>query len=337
MNAYERMKHDVMARIINSIPELENSVLCKISTALDEVSSKYCINEAETHLAVLGREEFQRIIKNYIVVKHMEGLSDNTLQNYLLRLNHFMNASLKPISEINANDVRLYLFKYQNDTGITNRSLDSIRSVICTFFRWAASEGYIQNNPVENMKPIKFEAKPRQALEQIDLEIIRNACSTDREKALIEVLYSTGCRVSELTGIKLSDIDWNCHSVSLLGKGKKYRTSYLNAKAEIAIRSYLSHRSHTSAYLFCNDRGGGKMKKTNIERMIRIIRNRAGMGDRRITPHTFRHTTATQALQSGMPITDIQVLLGHASVNTTMIYAHTSREAVQAGHKRCIV
>lgn len=159
----------------------------------------------------------------------------------------------------------------------------------------------------------------------------------ERELAILEMLYSTGCRVSELTGIKLSDIDWNCHSVSLLGKGKKYRTSYLNAKAEIAIRSYLSHRSHTSAYLFCNDRGGGKMKKTNIERMIRIIRNRAGMGDRRITSHTFRHTTATQALQSGMPITDIQVLLGHASVNTTMIYAHTSREAVQAGHKRCIV
>lgn len=337
MNVYEHMKHDFMMKIASVVPELGKETLCRIAKAMDEVSGRYSISEAETHLAVLGREEFQRVIKNYIVVKHMEGLSDATLQNYLFRLHHFMKASTKPLEKLTANDIRLYLFKYQSESGITNRSLDSVRSVICTFLRWAASEGYISTNPAETIKPIKWEAKPREALEQIELERIRRACTSARETAIVEVLYSTGCRVSELSGIKLSDIDWNAHSVNLFGKGKKWRTSYINAKAEMAIRVYLAQRKHESIFLFCNDRGGGQMKKGNIERMIRSIRDRAGMGDRRITPHTFRHTTATQALQSGMPVTDIQLLLGHASVNTTMVYAHTTHEAVQAGHKRCIV
>lgn len=337
MNFYEHMKHEFMTKVAIALPDLTREELCKISSAMDEVSAHFNISEAETHLAVLGRDEFMRVVKSYIVIKHMEGLSETTLQNYALRLKHFMLSSTKPLGEITANDVRLYLFKYQNDTGISNRSLEAIRVVICSFLRWAANEGYIPVNPAESLKPIKWEAKPREALEQIELELIRRACITEREKAMIEVLYSTGCRVNELAGIKLSDIDWHTRSVTLLGKGRKYRTSYINAKAEVAIRAYLAHRKHDSIYLLCNDRGGSKMKKGNIERMIRIIRERAGMGDRRITPHTFRHTTATQALQSGMPVTDIQMLLGHASVSTTMVYAHTSHEAVQAGHRRCIV
>lgn len=337
MNVYERMKHELMMKVATILPELDRSSLCKIAGAMDEVSAGYNISEAETHLAVLGREEFTKVVKTYVVIKHMEGLRETTLQNYTLRLKNFMMAMTKPLGEITATDVRLYLFKYQSDTGISNRSLESIRIIICSFLRWAAREGYIRVNPVESIKPIKYEAKPREALEQIELEVIRRACTTEREKAIIEVLYSTGCRVSELIGIKLSDIDWHTHSVTLLGKGCKYRTSYINAKAEIAIRAYLANRKHDSDYLLCNDRGGKAMTKGNLERMIRNLRERAGMGNRKITPHTFRHTTATQALQSGMPVTDIQVLLGHANVSTTMVYAHTSNTAVQSGHKRCIV
>jgi len=337
MNVYERMKHEIMMKIAAAIPELDREALCKIAGAMDEVSARFNVSDAETHLAVLGREEFTKVVKSYIVIKHMEGLSETTLQNYALRLKHFMMSSTKPLNEITANDVRLYLFTYQNDTGISNRSLESIRIVVCSFLRWAANEGYIPANPAETLKPIKWEAKPRESLEQIELEIIRRACITEREKAMIEVLYSTGCRVTELAGIKLSDIDWHARSVNLLGKGRKYRTSYINAKAEVAIRAYLEHRKHDSIYLLCNERGGGKMKKGNIERMIRVIRERAGMADRKITPHTFRHTTATQALRSGMPIEEIQRLLGHSSVATTMIYAEVADESVRNRHQICVI
>lgn len=337
MKFYEHMKHEILRKLAEAMPDAGHDTLNCIARVMDEVSTRYTISEAELGLSVLGREEFERIIKTFIVIKGMEGLSKETLENYLLRLKPFMEAMCKPLSEITANDIRLYLFDYQNRRKISNRSLETIRITLCSFFKWAASEGYIPKNPAENVNPIKYTAKPRKALNQIELEMIRRACATERETALIETMYSTGCRVSELTGIKLSDIDWNTKTVTLFGKGQKYRTSYLNAKAEIAIKTYLHTRKHDSIYLFCNDRGGGKMGKDNVEKIVRIIAERAGMRGGGITPHVFRHTTATQALKSGMPVTDIQKLLGHSVISTTMVYAHTSPESVQREHVRCIV
>lgn len=337
MKFYEHMKHEILQKVVDVLPNLGNEVLNQIARVMDEVSSRYTISEAELGLSVLGREEFERIIKTYIVVKGMEGISKATLENYILRLKPFMEAMIKPITEITANDIRLYLFNYQNERGITNRSMETIRITICSFFKWATGEGYIEKNPAETIKPIKFTVNPRKALDQIELELIRRACTTARETALIETLYSTGCRVSELTGIKLSDIDWNNKTVLLFGKGSKFRTSYINAKAEVAIKAYLHTRTHDSIYLFCNDRGGGKMKKDNVQKIVRILAERAGLGGKKVTPHVFRHTTATQALKSGMPVVDIQKLLGHSNVATTMVYAHTSTEMVQREHKRCII
>lgn len=337
MNLYERMRHEMMMTIASTLPQLKKDDLCSIAQSFDKVAAGYNISEAETHLAILGREEFTRVIKCFIVVKRMEGLRDDTLKRYLLVLKNFMEASVKPLGEISANDVRLYLFKYQDERGVDNRTLECMRVVIGTFMKWAASEGYIERDPTVSLKPIKYTVKPREALEQIDLEILRRACRDARETALIEVLYSTACRVTELCGLKMGDVDWEKKTVMLFGKGGKYRTSYINAKAEVALRAYLKWRKHDSPYLFCNERGGGQMKKDNIERIVRNLRERAGMADRNITPHVLRHTTATQALGSGMPISDIQRLLGHSNVATTMIYAHVSQDEVQAAHKRCIV
>lgn len=305
--------------------------------AIDAVISRYDVRPAETHLAVLGREEMERLIKTYIVVRRMEGLSETTLANYYKTLRLFMLEMRKPLAEITANDIRLYLYGYQERRGVSNRSLNAVRTAICTFFRWAASEKYIPCSPVEPIKPIKFEVRPRKAVTQIELEMLRRGCRDARELAILETLYSTGCRVSELTGILLSDIDWPTRTVHLLGKGKKHRSSYLNSKAEVAIREYLSRRRHASVYLFCNDRGGGPMQKGNVERMMRGIAQRAGLGGRGISPHVLRHTTATQAIQSGMPVEDIQQLLGHSSIATTMIYAEVSQDNVRSGHKKYIV
>ena len=172
---------------------------------------------------------------------------------------------------------------------------------------------------------------------QKELELLRRACKTPRELAIIETLYSTGCRVSELTNIKLCDIDWEKRAVHLVGKGKKHRDSYLNAKAEVSIGDYLLHRKYQSEYLFCNDRGGGKTTKDNIEKIVRNIAARSEISGKHITPHVMRHTTATQALNSGMQVQDIQKMLGHSNIATTMIYAQTSIEHVAAEHKKYIV
>ena len=308
-----------------------------ISAGLDIVAQKYVVSAAETAIAVIGREEMVNLVKTYLVVRRMEGLRDSTLESYLTHLRNFTNAMRKPISQLTANDIRMYLFYYQQRNDITNRSLEAVRGCLSTFFAWAANEKYIEQNPMISVKPIKYQKKPREALTQIDLEYIRRACSTKRETAIIEMLYSTGCRVSELAGVKLTDVDWSAHSVSLLGKGNKTRTSYINAKAEVAIKEYLKDRRYQSDYLFCNDRLGTPMKKDNIERIVRNIAGKSGIQGKHISPHVLRHTTATQAMRSGMPVQDIQQLLGHANISTTMIYASTSAEAVAAGHKKFVV
>ena len=337
MDSREQMKNAFLTKLEFFAPYLSGDDLQKVAMAFDIVSSEYAISETEKHLAVLGREQMQELIKTYIVVKKMEGLSDNTLERYANTLGIFMRSSTKPIDEITGNDIRLFLYNYQKTRGITSRSLDGIRSIVCTFFNWAMAERYIAVNPAQSVKAIKYEVKPRKSLEQLDLERLRRACRTHRELALVETLYSTGCRVSELTAIKLSDINWDKHTVHLFGKGKKHRTSFINAKAEIALREYLKTRKVDSEYLFVGERGQMRLKKEAIERSVRILAKRAGLGDKGITPHVLRHTTATQALKNGMPVNDIQKLLGHSSVATTMIYAHTSLESVQAGHLKCVV
>lgn len=337
MNVYEQMKTELMTALSKT---LDYNQLQEIAFTLDLISQNYKIEKAEKSLIIRGRDEAERLAKSYIVVRGMEGISPKTLETYWGHLARFARWVKKPLNELTTNDLRMYLFEYQQERNISNRSLEGVRGCIATFFKWVAAEGYIPVDPASNLKPIKYEIKPRQALDQIELEYIRRACRTLRETAIIEMLYSTGCRVSELSRIKLNDINWHNGEVQLLGKGNKYRVSYINAKAEVAIREYLHARKDDSVYLFCNERGGKRgqpMQKDNIEKVVREISRRCEALGKEISPHIMRHTMATQAVRSGMPVQDIQKLLGHASVATTMIYAKTSSEAVQAGHKRCIV
>ena len=174
---------------------------------------------------------------------------------------------------------------------------------------------------------------------QIELEYIRKACNTLRDKAIVEFLYSTGCRVSELCGVKKSDIDWTNKSVHLYGKGKKHRTSYINAKSEITLLTYLESRDDSSDYLFVSERKPhGQLKRDAVEKVIRQIAERASNNIQKpISPHIFRHTCATTALNNGMPIEDISKLLGHESISTTIIYSKVSMESVQSNHKKYVI
>ena len=238
-------------------------------------------------------------------------------------------------------DVRSYLYHYQQERAISDRSLEAIRVVIASFFRWLYEEEYIAKNPCTKVKPIKYEYKERGFLSQLQIEYLRKACITLREKVLVEVLYSTGCRISELTNLKMVDVNMDNKTIQVLGKGKKQRTCYLNAKAYIALKEYFEFRGKDGCeYVIASDRKYNGIRKpltrSASERLIQKIAARSNELNH-VTPHIIRHTTATTALRNGMPVQEVSMLLGHARLETTMIYAKVNPMSLQEDHKRYVV
>ena len=331
---YEHLRNDVMVAL-SRVATLDSESVLKM---LDRVAVNYEIRRKELGLAIVNNE-IPELVMVYLVCKKMSGLSDGTLENYKIVLSKFFEDVRKAPQEVTTNEIRMFLYLYQERRHVSYRTVDKYREYIARFFSWANAEGYILHNPAKNIEAVKYEEKPREALTQIELEYLRLACKTDRDRAIIEFLYSTGARVSELSILKKSDIDWRDKSVHLFGKGRKHRTSFLNAKAEVALKTYLDSRRDDCEYLFITSKKPYRnLKKEGIEKIVRNISSDVSCRiGKRITPHILRHTTATVALQSGMPIADISKLLGHESIDTTMIYAKSSLDGVRIGHKKHIV
>lgn len=331
---YEQMRNDFLVELAE-VSEIDIDPILK---ALDKVATCYDIKQRETNIFIYN-DELPEIVKTYLVCKKMSGLADGTLNNYRIILSVFFREVKRQPQFVTANEIRKFLYTYQEKKDVSRRTIDKYREYISRFFTWAHDEGYISSNPARNIAAIKYEEKPREALTQVELEYLRMACTTLREQAIIEFLYSTGARVSELTIVEKSDVNWHEKSVRLFGKGRKHRVSFLNAKAEVTLIKYLESRDDNCEYLFTTiKKPYRKLSKDGVEKIVRNIANRAlnNVG-KHITPHILRHTTATTALQSGMPISNISKLLGHESMDTTMIYAKSSIEDVRSGHKKYII
>ena len=303
---------------------------------IDKIANEYDFIKKERGL-VSYDGGIPSILKTFIACKKIEGMAHGSLDNYFLTLKNFFSCVNKPLERISTNDVRVFLYSYQEEKKISNRTLDQYQTYIKSFFGWCVDEGYLEKDIARKLKPIKYERKEREALTQLELETLRNVCEDSRDRAIVEFIYSTGCRVSEMCGVKKTDLNQSNNSVLLFGKGSKFRTSYLNAKASFYLKEYLNDRKGDSEYLFVGERAPhSKLTKDAVEKRFRYLSEKANIG-RKITPHLLRHTTATTALQSGMSVTDIQKLLGHERVDTTMIYAKANAAEVQMNHSKYIV
>ena len=330
----ERLKNDLLL-LLNQY--LDSNTLRIVDTKIDMVLSNYEIEEPRTQL-VPYEYKVPETIQIYIVTKKISGLSEKSLYLYNIVLNDFFQAIQKSNDKVTANDIRIYLYKYQKDHNISNRTLDCRRTIICSYFGWLASEEYIFKNPALNITPIKYERKHKKPMSQLDLEKVRNACETNREKAIVEMLYSTGCRVSELEHLNISDVNFETKEVMLFGKGNKHRVSYLNAKAEVSLRNYLKERTDNDEALFVYDRKPySRLKKSGIELIIKNIVNRTNGVNVHVTPHVFRHTTASVSLERGMNVVEVSKLLGHSKVETTMEYITTDSSTLKGNHKNCVI
>lgn len=329
----ENFAKEFMVKLDGKFSENDMAVILQ---ELQMFANDYDIYKKETSLTIY-EPQIPECYKTYMVSKKIEGLSMLTLKTYDLYLKDFLLRIHKPIQEITANDIRIYLFNYQNENNVSNRTIDGRRLVINAFMEWLHVEGYIEKNPCCQIHPIKYELKPREPLSGIELELVRDACKTYREKAIIEIFYSTGCRVSEMVNLDKANIDFAKSEIHLFGKGNKHRISYMNARSEVALKKYLFSRRDNNKALFVSSRKPhNRLKKTSIEKIVREIGERSGI-NRRLFPHLIRHTTATNALERGMNVAEVQKILGHEKLDTTMIYAKVCQENVKHDHKRYIV
>lgn len=328
---YEHFRNDILVELTNRFSPQQLQQICN---ALDKVSQNYAIGERVTALTVVG-DEILYLLKAFIASKSIEGLSKATLEGYfnIIRM-FFESVGIYP-KDVQVNDIRYYLFQYQNQHNVSNRTLDKYRQILNNFFEWCVNEEYLTRNPCRNIKEFKYEVKPRHPLSRIELEMVRRSCRTKRDLAIVDVLYSTGCRVTELVNMKMSDVDTQNNSIHIIGKGRKHNTVYLNTNAQISLSDYLKDRDYYSEYLFTSLREPhNPLSSRSVEHVLHEIGEELGI---ELYPHKIRHTTATNALQSGMEITQVQKMLGHSSVATTQIYAETSQDDVAISHKKYVL
>lgn len=333
INVIENFKREILTGLATALTADE---LKKVDEVLSIVLSRYEVSGKTTDIVIYTGDLFPEI-KAFLVSKSMKGLSKNSLIHYKRILENFALNIHKDVKSITANDIRLYLWSYEKSHNIGKSALDDKRRVLNSFFTWLVRENIIDKNPMLQIDPIKFEQKIREPLTALELEQMRNACETPREKALLEMLYSTGCRVSELINLNKHDIDYTNGRVKVLGKGSKERYCFLNAKAQLAIKKYIFSREDNNDALFVSEKQPyNRLGKGSIEKEIKTLGKRADI-NRDVFPHLLRHTFATHMLEHGASLAEVQALLGHESPQTTMIYAKLNLNKLQAVHQRCII
>lgn len=296
----------------------------KINEILHLALYGYDVMTTETSL--IGSDIEEKIML-YLQVKKLEHYSKATLQNYFYTLRKFESFIKKPIATVTKNDIRFFLANcYPNCKASTINS-----KIFCLkgFFQWLTDEEIIPKNPARLIKDTKIPKRLRKSLTVEELEKLRISCNTDRERAILEFIFATGCRVSEVVNVNISDIDFNSNRLKVIGKGDKQRIVYINDKTKVYLLKYLNTRKDNNPALFISEKFPyDRMGKRGIEVVISKLGERANLG-KPVYPHLLRHTMATLGLQSGADITTIQHLLGHTSPCTTQTYAEQNNANLQ--------
>lgn len=332
MSSFDSFRLDLRAALGGFLkdPGLVNAVL----DAVETVAQHYSVERVDP--AAAFQPDALEILESYLTAKSVEEKSPGTIKTYRSYLAAFLRFAGRPVQEITAAVIRDYLLLCKNHKHYKDNSMETLRRCINGFFDFCVTEEIILKNPCKRIHPIRCEKKARSGMKLIELEYIRCSCRTLRERALVDFLYSTGCRVSEVCNCMLSDVDWENKTVTVhLGKGKVTRCTFLNPESEVSLKAYLTSRASSGAYLFTRERGSSDKPLTPkcIQDIIRRIVSRAQISTH-VTPHVFRHTLATVALHNGMPVEHVQRLLGHANINTTMIYAEVDNDDVRLSHLR---
>lgn len=323
---------DAITEVLQGMQGESVEVCKRLETVLYMVLSKYDIREKTTEIQCVD-ESWQTDIQRFLIRKHIDGKSDRTLKNYEYHLRRVLSFLNKSTGDITESDLLRYFTVYKQQRKVSNRYMDDIRLVISSFFTWQHNKGFIVKNPAAGLDPIKCEKRIKKPFSDEELELLRMNCSRERDLAMVEFLYSTGVRVSELTALNRNNIDFDGMDVVVYGKGSKERETYLTATSCLHLKKYLQMRKDDNAALFVSLKAPyERLTAQGVQEVLRRIGNNAGI--EKVHPHRFRRTLATNVLKKGMPLEEVKELLGHSKLDTTMIYCTVSQDNVRHSHKK---
>ena len=326
------MKEQFICEILHHLPSFSSDQLSEIKDAVRIVLCKYDISTKETSLQVINNTS-QHYLQMYLESCEQSGKSKGTIDLYFFHLSRLLTYINKDVTGINDDDVYQYLYNYKHQRPVSNSYLNQLRLIYNGFFKWLIKKRIRATNPVDTIDLIKCQKKVKKPLSAEEVERLRSACETERDLAIIECLYSTAVRASELLQLNRSDISFSRNDIVVLGKGNKERITYLNAKSHIHLQNYLAMRTDDNPALFVSTRfPHDRLTRRGLEDLLNRIAATAKV--EKVHPHRFRRTSATDLLNAGMPIEQVQELLGHKSIETTRIYCTVSQEAVRHNHKR---
>ena len=301
-----------------------------ISNVLAKTLAEYEITDRCTSIEPYDGGN-ERIIKQYAACLIVDGKSKNTVAQYVRTCRKLSETIGKPLTEMNAYDVRFFLAK-EMERGISDQSRENQRANLSAFFQWMVNEEIIPKNPIAQIKPIKCHQEVKKAFSDIEIDALRSACQSLKERALIEFLLSTGARVSEVAEMKVQDVNIETLSVHILhGKGDKERITYTTAVGMKHLLAYIHSRKETGDALFYS-KNHEPIRTNGIRFILNNVAKRAGVSN--VHPHRFRRTFATNLSKRGMAVQEIQKLMGHANINTTLVYIATDDSMVQASYKK---
>ncbi len=329
------MKNKLITQVQTSMAsQLNASQLAELGRVLTNALHNVEITEKKVS-GVPDAEENGRLQEVFIAAKRIEGCSEKSLKYYESTLRVMLDRVARPIREISTDDLRNYLAEYQQNRHSSKVTIDNMRRIFSSFFGWLEDEDYILKSPVRRIHKVKTDKPIRETFSDEGLELLRDGCTEIRDLAMVDLLASTGMRVGELVNLNREDINFHERECVVFGKGGSERVVYFDARTKIHLRNYLDSRNDTSPALFVTlAKPHERLLIGGVETRLKEIGGKADM--QKVHPHKFRRTLATRAIDKGMPIEQVQRLLGHVKIDTTMHYAMVNQANVKNSHRRYI-
>ena len=321
--------------------ELVQTILQRMSDSLDEIQMNILQSVLNSCLQQYIEDQKRKmipdeeLISSFISAKRVEGCSEKTLRYYSSTLKNVFSIVSVPVRQITTNDIRVYLAEYQGRGTVSKVTIDNIRRILSSFYSWLEDEDFILKSPIRRIKKVKVSKVVKEVYSDETLEILRDSCENLRDLAMVDLLSSTGMRVGELVMLDRADIDFQNRECVVLGKGDKERLVYFDARTKVHLRNYLDSRNDDNPALFVTlNKPSNRLEISGVEQRLRELGRRLNID--KVQPHKFRRTLATKAIDKGMPIEQVQKLLGHQKIDTTLEYAMVSQNNVKISHRKYI-